>query len=176
MSESKISLEQISINKPCPKSWDEMKGDDRVRYCSHCCLNVYNLSGMSRKEGEKLINEQEGRLCVRMYRRDDGLVVTSDCERIRFQRTAKVVRHVAAGLAVLLTIGAGGGLWAAKDKSSQPRVGQHAIIEWLFPAKLAPPPPLMGDICITPAPPTPVPPPQPTPTIQPDSSLPTEVR
>src|SRR5262249_37545981 len=53
--------------------------DNRVRFCSLCNLNVYNLSGMSRNEAETLITKTEGRLCVRYYRRADGSILTQNC-------------------------------------------------------------------------------------------------
>jgi hypothetical protein len=53
--------------------------DGRVRFCSQCNLNVYNLSDMSRQEAEALINKTEGRLCVRFYRRADGSILTQNC-------------------------------------------------------------------------------------------------
>lgn len=56
-----------------------MYGDDRVRFCAECKLNVYNLSGMSRREVTDLFNLVEGRLCARFYRRKDGTVVTQNC-------------------------------------------------------------------------------------------------
>jgi len=56
-----------------------MVGNDRVRFCSQCELNVYNLSGMAKHEAESLIAKAEGRLCVRYYRRKDGSIITRDC-------------------------------------------------------------------------------------------------
>ena len=56
-----------------------MEGDDRVRFCGECELNVYNLSSMTEDEALKLVEEREGRLCVRFYQREDGTVLTSDC-------------------------------------------------------------------------------------------------
>ena len=41
--------------------------------------NVYNLSDMTEEEALKLVEEREGRLCVRFYQREDGTVLTSDC-------------------------------------------------------------------------------------------------
>jgi hypothetical protein len=72
-------LSRVSVASPCPASWDRMEGDDRVRYCSQCRLNVYNLSAMSAAEAEALVREREGRLCVRFYRRRDGTMLTSNC-------------------------------------------------------------------------------------------------
>jgi hypothetical protein len=56
-----------------------MYGDNRKRFCGDCKLNVYNLSGMTRDEAERLITNAEGRLCVRFYQRADGSVITADC-------------------------------------------------------------------------------------------------
>lgn len=56
-----------------------MSGDDRVRFCGVCRLNVYNLSGMTRRDATELVQLVEGRLCVRFFRRKDGTLLTSDC-------------------------------------------------------------------------------------------------
>jgi hypothetical protein len=56
-----------------------MRGDDRVRFCKHCNLNVYNLPALSRQQAEDLVNANEGRMCVSFYRRADGTVITEDC-------------------------------------------------------------------------------------------------
>lgn len=56
-----------------------MKGDDQVRFCSLCNLNVYNISAMAEEEAMALIRDREGRLCVRLYQRKDGTVITNNC-------------------------------------------------------------------------------------------------
>jgi hypothetical protein len=56
-----------------------MAGDERVRHCSHCKMNVFNLSEMPDKEAETLLRKTNGRLCVRYYQRADGTVMTRDC-------------------------------------------------------------------------------------------------
>ena len=78
-----IPLEVIEIASPCTASWDAMHGDERVRFCDQCKLHVYNLSAMSRQDASELVASREGRLCVQMYRRADGTVITDDCSRIR---------------------------------------------------------------------------------------------
>jgi hypothetical protein len=74
-------IHDIRIAKPCSADWDKMTGDERSRFCGQCKLNVYNISAMSMDEAEKLIVEKEGRLCVRLYRRNDGTVLTKDCPK-----------------------------------------------------------------------------------------------
>jgi hypothetical protein len=67
-----------------------MRGDDRVRYCSICSQSVYDLSAMTTAEAATLIRDREGDLCVRLFRRTDGTVLTSDCPvgfRQRFRRS-----------------------------------------------------------------------------------------
>jgi hypothetical protein len=56
-----------------------MYGNDRMRFCADCKLNVYNLSGMTQQEAEDLVTNAEGRLCVRFYRRPDGTILTENC-------------------------------------------------------------------------------------------------
>ena len=75
-----------------------MFGDDRVRFCSSCKLNVYNLSGMTRREAERLVYLTEGSLCVRFYRRKDGTLLTEDCP-IGMRVTAPLARIAAFALA-----------------------------------------------------------------------------
>lgn len=70
-----------------------MAGDDRVRYCGQCHLNVYNLSAMSAQEARKLVAKREGHLCVRFYQRRDGTVLTKNCPKglkIVMRRLARV--------------------------------------------------------------------------------------
>lgn len=79
MSKTLFSLDTIRVASPCRASWDDMEGDDRARFCSLCQQTVYNLSGMSRAEALDLVQQEEGRRCIRFYRRADGTLLTTDC-------------------------------------------------------------------------------------------------
>jgi len=102
-------LDHVQVAAPCKADWEQMIGSDRMRFCGQCNLNVYNLSGMSRSEAESLIARNEGRLCVRFYRRFDGSIITSDCpiglSAIRRRVSYLTKALVAAGLAFLASIG-----------------------------------------------------------------------
>lgn len=101
-------LDRIEVAKPCPANWDEMKGNDQVRHCSLCRLNVYNLSDMSREEAARLVQNTEGRLCVRFYRRDDGTVLTKDCPKgLKAFRQRALKRLALVGAFVLSAVGCG---------------------------------------------------------------------
>src|SRR5215210_3140703 len=58
-------LQEIRVASPCEASWEQMQGDERSRFCDHCQLHVYNLSAMSAPDAAALVQEKEGRLCVR---------------------------------------------------------------------------------------------------------------
>lgn len=98
-------LDAVRIAAPCPASWADMTGDDRVRQCALCNQAVYNLSDMTRAEAEDLIRGRAGRLCVRLYRRADGTVMTRDCPvgRLRAVRR-RVAMAVAATWLLLVTL------------------------------------------------------------------------
>jgi hypothetical protein len=56
-----------------------MRGNERVRFCDQCSMNVYNLSNMTKRDAESLVLGAEGRLCVRYYHRADGTILTGNC-------------------------------------------------------------------------------------------------
>lgn len=115
MSAAKVKLDVLAVKNPCPESWDAMSGDDAVRFCGLCRMNVYNLSAMTRAEAEHVVATREGRLCVRFYRRADGTVTTVDCAPQRFLAMRRAARQTltagAALLASLLTLVFGLGLF-----------------------------------------------------------------
>jgi len=100
-------LDRIKIAAPCPITWEQMVGDERVRFCHHCQLNVYNLSSLNKAEAEALLASTEGRLCARLYRRSDGTVITKDCPvglralRRRVGRSAAAVFALVGSLATV---------------------------------------------------------------------------
>src|SRR5262245_11754447 len=73
-------LDGISIASPCTADWNQMTGDARRRFCAQCKLHVHDLSGMTAAEATSLLsNAAGGRVCVRLFRRADGTVLTRDC-------------------------------------------------------------------------------------------------
>lgn len=79
MSEAEELLKRVTVASPCPASWRRMTGDERVRFCAECGLNVYNLSEMSAEAAADFVRRREGRLCIRYFRRADGSMLTKDC-------------------------------------------------------------------------------------------------
>ena len=77
--DSLISLQSVQIATPCRADWSKMEGDDKSRFCQTCQKSVYNLSAMTTPEAQALIEQKQGDLCARIYRRADGTVITQDC-------------------------------------------------------------------------------------------------
>lgn len=105
-------LDSVRIASPCPARWEDMTGDERVRHCAQCDLDVHNLSAMTRVEAEGVLQGlANGRMCARFYRRADGTILTKDCPvgiaavRRRVLRAASRVA-AALGLAVLASAAA----------------------------------------------------------------------
>ena len=65
-------LKNLTVPSPCTADWDSMIGNDQVRFCEHCSLDVHNLSLMTRSQAERLIARVNGRLCVRYHRSSTG--------------------------------------------------------------------------------------------------------
>ncbi len=78
MSKKPCYFDRMFIANPCPVDWDKMTGNDQMRYCSECNKHVYNLSKMTRDKAEALVARFEGRLCARVERGADGVIVTEE--------------------------------------------------------------------------------------------------
>jgi len=98
-------LKNVRIASPCRANWDQMTGDERVRHCSECNLNVYNLSEMTRRAAEELIASREGRLCVRFFRRADGTILTRNCPIGLRNAIRRVSRVAGAALSAMMSVG-----------------------------------------------------------------------
>ncbi|HVT13577.1 MAG TPA: hypothetical protein VHE55_15030 [Fimbriimonadaceae bacterium] len=157
----KPPIDNLQIAKPCPASWDEMSGDERVRHCALCRKNVYNLSAMSRDEIRRLIEEREGKFCARMFRRDDGKVMTSDCPKGLAKAGRRFAASLLASSAFVLTVGFSVARRVSRG-SEQPTIDVQqmpmfqALSNWANGKKPSPPPtvtkptPLMGDVMFIP--------------------------
>ncbi|HVL40163.1 MAG TPA: hypothetical protein VM328_12305 [Fimbriimonadaceae bacterium] len=97
-------LDQVKIASPCPASWNDMEGDDRVRFCQLCRLSVHDISAMTASEAEAFLFGSSGRICARMRRRRDGRVITRDCP-VGLWRARRRLAH-AGVFAIVLLFGA----------------------------------------------------------------------
>jgi hypothetical protein len=134
-------LDDIRIASPCKASWDAMTGTDSVRFCGECRLNVYNISNMTSADAAALVERAEGRLCVRLFKRTDGTVLTRNCPVGLRATLARASR--AAGAALTMILGLLSGVAARAAWSSAP---QDRTAACPFPGSEDPPPVIMGKI------------------------------
>jgi hypothetical protein len=122
-------LDKVRIAAPCKADWEAMIGTDRVRFCGQCNLNVYNLSNMTRYEAEAFVSRNEGRACIRVYRRTGGSILTQNCPV-----GLRAIRRRLSGLArasttLVLSFLAGLGIYEAASNKGIPegRMGVMAL-------------------------------------------------
>ena len=107
MSQRTSPLDHVTVAAPCSVDWDSMIGDERVRFCGQCSLNVYNLSAMTKEDAERLVTQAEGRLCIRYYRRADGTILTRNCPVGLRALKRRLSRIASASISAVLSFFAG---------------------------------------------------------------------
>src|SRR5262249_34364388 len=88
---------------PCSASWDEMEGNDRTRCCAQCQQQVHDISELTTEEALALLRQPGKPPCLRIYRRDDGRVLTADCTTKR-ERAWKWLQRRSACAASLFAV------------------------------------------------------------------------
>ena len=82
-------LERARVATPCPARWEDMTGDDKVRHCALCNLDVHNFVAMEPAEADAILSRHfnpdgsaiagAGRVCGMLARRADGTYLLQDC-------------------------------------------------------------------------------------------------
>jgi len=119
-------LPNIRVATPCRADWNQMIGDERVRHCTTCDKDVFNLSAMTREDAEALIVTRAGNLCARYYQRQDGTILLADCSVGVAQKRKR--RVIAAGAAMLLA-GGGAAAWLLKHREPEYTMGSVGFAE-----------------------------------------------
>lgn len=109
----------LRVSSPCPKSWMQLRGNDRVRYCNECRLHVYNVADMSGAEIRDLVRRSSGRFCGRLYLRGDRTATLRDCPRQRQREFLRRTFLAASFLALVVFAALFRGM-ARPDTSSLP--------------------------------------------------------
>ena len=135
-------LNNIRVASPCPARWQDMKGDDKTRHCDQCNHNVHNFAAMTTDEIASIVGDGQRRVCVRLFQRPDGTILTADCPvglaliRSKARRTAG---RIVALVGIVITAGV---LWAkGRDNSwDQAKLSMLEPFATTY-AKLSPTPP-----------------------------------
>lgn len=94
----------LHIASPCSEDWAAMSGDDRVRHCAKCNLNVFNTREMTEAEVRALLASRSNgaRVCARLYRRRDGTLLLKDCPTGVARLRKKALMAVATAASMLV--------------------------------------------------------------------------
>ncbi|HVU64133.1 MAG TPA: hypothetical protein VHC70_09160 [Phycisphaerales bacterium] len=162
-------LDRIEIASPCHARWKDMTGDERTRHCAECNLKVHNISALSRDDAESLLRASIGadRVCVRLFRRADGTIITRDCP-VGLARVRAAARRTLIRAAALFGLVSATGVAAAATSATPfgERLRLRAlrpfsiVCDWIAP-QAANPPPMMGKMsmgAVAPLPSRPAPP------------------
>ena len=95
-------VDRVRVKTPCSERWEEMIGNDQVRFCSHCAKHVNDISKLTRKEATRLVRASGGSLCIR-YISDPRTQVTlfkNDLVRIARRASRMTVGVMSASLSL----------------------------------------------------------------------------
>jgi hypothetical protein len=88
-------LAPVHIASPCPARWSDMQGDEKRRFCGDCRLHVHKLSELRTADVRALLDAaKRERVCVRLYERLDGTILTKDCPSAWSVGLAEATRRV----------------------------------------------------------------------------------
>jgi hypothetical protein len=122
---SKRSLiDSIEVKNACSEDWNRMAGSDKVRFCSHCALEVNNISALTRKQAMRLVNGSNGRICVRYVKNPaDDSPVFAGSKLYRITRRAGIAAGVLGATLAVSSLahaqGSGPVSWTQKAEISQ---------------------------------------------------------
>jgi Carboxypeptidase regulatory-like domain len=98
-----------------------MVGDERVRYCPDCKLDVYNFSSMSDEDVERIVPRREQRLCARVRQRPDGTVMTRNSSVSFSAVMQRISRAASIALAAAISV--------APAMAGPPRTPGHNLFQ-----------------------------------------------
>jgi hypothetical protein len=123
MNEKKFDVNKLRVAAPCPMSWEAMQGDDQKRFCDSCQLNVFNVAELTEPEVHALVSKsKQERVCVKLYRRVDGTVITRDCPVGLRAIRRRAIGFAGAALAAILSLFSVSYSQSRKDKDYKPNI------------------------------------------------------
>jgi hypothetical protein len=97
----------LQIHTPCPKSWGELTGDGKKRFCSACCLHVHDAAQLTRDEARALVTEASARVCMRFVLDPEGAPIFRDSAPRPIVRADERSRSIARFARLALSAAAG---------------------------------------------------------------------
>lgn len=159
----------LQIQKPCPKSWAELEGDGKKRFCCECSLHVHNAAQLTQKEAQALVTEASERVCMRIQFDSSSAPVFRD-SKSTLRPAARLARWALSAAAGVLAACHGSVSTSLPDDPTsssggqgQSKMGKVCSTELLGDVALPPGPELMGEAVVMPDPAPDLPPDAPPP-------------
>jgi hypothetical protein len=83
-----------------------MTGNEQVRFCGHCDLNVTDISKLTRAKAVKLVKKSNGRLCLRIHRNPLGEIITRPSVQKLYTISRRASRFAAGAFTAMLSLSA----------------------------------------------------------------------
>lgn len=127
MSKKDFRKSLFTVKSPCSQAWDEMKGNDKVRFCEHCALEVNNISTMRRKDAVRMVRESDGRICIRYVKNPQTNAPVFADKLYQISRRAPILAAgvMTAALSLSSMTYAQGGISPIKDSTEQTVVSRQ---------------------------------------------------
>lgn len=127
MSKKSFRKNLFEITSPCSQDWEAMKGNDKVRFCEHCALEVNNISTMRRKDAMRMVRESENRICVRYVKNpaNNQPVFTDKLYQIGHRAPRLAVGAMTAALSLSSMVYAQGGVSLNVKSETQTEIAQE---------------------------------------------------
>ena len=132
-------LNNLTITSPCTAEWNSMIGNDQVRFCEHCNLDVHNLSLMTRSQAQRLVARSNGRLCVRYHQDPAGQPLTLPVGQ-KLHRIGRHVSKIAAGAftaTLSITSAVAQNSASSQSGNSNPPTATQASSRWALSSSIA---------------------------------------
>jgi hypothetical protein len=116
---ARVRLPEVArarIASPCHEIWEAMLGEGAIRSCARCDQRVFDLSQMTLSQAETLVAQHRGKLCVRLYRREDGTMMFADC----VVGASGIVKRKSAIAATALAVGGTALAWMSAPPPPAP--------------------------------------------------------
>jgi hypothetical protein len=128
------SFRKITVASPCLADWDQMTGNEQVRFCDHCNLKVHNISELTYARAARLVARSNGRLCVRYYRDSEGAPIVRQTKSKLHQIGRRVSRLAAGAFSATLSLST---VAAQPSTSQQPTYSAQAVPDEAASASIA---------------------------------------
>lgn len=105
MSNDRRPLDQLRVVSPCPKTWHELDGEGQKRFCNDCNKHVHNLSGMTRRQVDDLVEQTGCKICVHYIPDANGNPLTLSDRPVGYRIRYRVAHAFAFAVGLFLLLG-----------------------------------------------------------------------